>query len=194
MSRALRRASIPIWFTQGFNPHPYIFFALPLSLGFESECEFMDLRLEEDMSFEDVKTKLAKQMPEGVEIMDIYEPSTKITEIGFSQYIISLEYVKADQNELNKIIDALRQLPNIIISKKTKTATREIDIKEYFISAKIEVSGSSLVISAILPSGIHETINPICFSEAIEKYCGINPQFESIIRRNVLNTDKQIFN
>jgi radical SAM-linked protein len=194
MSRALRRASIPIWFTQGFNPHPYIFFALPLSLGFESECEYMDLRLEEDMSFEDVKLKFTKQMPEGVEIINVYEPTAKITEIGFSQYTITLEYVKADEDELKKILDAIKQLPNITITKKTKKSMKDIDIKEYFISAEIEVSGSSLVITAILPSGNRETINPICFSEAIEKYCGINPQFESIVRKNVLNEDKQIFN
>jgi radical SAM-linked protein len=193
MSRALRRAKIPIWFTQGFNPHPYIFFALPLSLGFESECEFMDLRLEAEMSFDEVKLSFAKQMPEGIEVLDVYEPFTKITEIGYSQYKILLEYINADENEINKILDALKLLPEIIITKKTKTAMRDIEIKGYFKNADFEVFDHFLLITVILPSGNQETINPNCFSEVIEKYCGIYPQFESVKRLNVLNYDMHKF-
>ena len=44
MSRALKRAGIPLWYTEGFNPHPYMSFSLPLSLGVESLCESVDLR------------------------------------------------------------------------------------------------------------------------------------------------------
>jgi radical SAM-linked protein len=193
MSRALRRAKIPIWFTQGFNPHPYIFFALPLSLGYESECEFMDLRLEAEMSFEDVKRSFVQQMPEGIEILEVYEPQTKISEIGYSLYKISFEYSNADENELHKILDALKQMPEILITKKTKTATREIDIKKYFIGADFVVSENSLQVTACLPSGNEETVNPNCFSDAIEKYCGIYPQFESIKRLNVFHYDMREF-
>ena len=39
MTRAIRRANLPLWYTEGFNPHPYMTFALPLSLGMESLCE-----------------------------------------------------------------------------------------------------------------------------------------------------------
>ena len=45
MSRALKRAGIPLWYTEGFNPHPYMSFSLPLSLGVESLCESVDLRI-----------------------------------------------------------------------------------------------------------------------------------------------------
>lgn len=36
MQRAVKRAKLPVWYTEGFNPHPYITFALPISLGIES--------------------------------------------------------------------------------------------------------------------------------------------------------------
>ena len=52
MQRALRRAEIPVWYTEGFNPHPYTTFALPLSLGYESLCETMDLRITRMMDCE----------------------------------------------------------------------------------------------------------------------------------------------
>ena len=37
MTRAIRRSRIPLWYTEGFNPHPYMTFALPLSLGMQRE-------------------------------------------------------------------------------------------------------------------------------------------------------------
>ena len=43
MTRAMRRAEIPLWYTEGFNRHAYLTFAAPLSLGTESVCERMDL-------------------------------------------------------------------------------------------------------------------------------------------------------
>ena len=44
-SRVLVRAGLPLWYTQGFNPHIKMVFGLPLPVGCESECEFLDLRL-----------------------------------------------------------------------------------------------------------------------------------------------------
>ena len=55
MMRAFRRSGLPIWYTEGFNPHPYATFALALSLGFESEYEIMDFSLTEGVSFGKVK-------------------------------------------------------------------------------------------------------------------------------------------
>lgn len=42
MIRALRRAKLPVWYTEGFNRHPYVTFAAPLSLGYEGLHETME--------------------------------------------------------------------------------------------------------------------------------------------------------
>ena len=58
MTRVLRRTDIPFWYTEGFNTHLYINFALPLSLGFESDYEIMDLKITDDeYSFAQIKEK-----------------------------------------------------------------------------------------------------------------------------------------
>ena len=49
ITRAMKRACVPIWFTEGFNPHAFLTFAMPLSLGFESLCETVDFRLMEEI-------------------------------------------------------------------------------------------------------------------------------------------------
>ena len=58
MSRALSRAEIPLWFTEGFNPHPYMSFSLPLSLGVESLCESVDLRIVGEITNDEIKTRM----------------------------------------------------------------------------------------------------------------------------------------
>ena len=61
MIRMVRMSGIPVWYSEGFNPHPYITFALPLSLGFDSDWEIMDIRLDKDeFKNEDVLTFFPK--------------------------------------------------------------------------------------------------------------------------------------
>ena len=45
--RSIKRAKLPVWETEGFNPHLYLTFALPLALGTAGVCESMDTKLTE---------------------------------------------------------------------------------------------------------------------------------------------------
>ena len=71
MTRAVRRAEIPLWYTEGFNPHPYMTFLMPLPLGQAGLREPLDIRIEEDMPFEEIKSRLNSVMPEGIEIVAV---------------------------------------------------------------------------------------------------------------------------
>lgn len=72
-SRAFARANINLWFTEGFNPHPYMSFSLPLSLGVESMCENVDIRLlDDDISNEEIKIKMNSVLPEGINIEAVF--------------------------------------------------------------------------------------------------------------------------
>ena len=83
MQRTFRRARISVWYTQGFNPHLYIMFPLPLSLGYESECEIMDFNInDDDLSAGEVMERLNAVLPQGVRINEVYEPVMKHTEIA----------------------------------------------------------------------------------------------------------------
>ena len=73
MTRAVRRAKLPMWYTEGFNPHPYIAFALPLPLGQSSESEFMDIRVTGDMTDDEIVARLREVMPQGIEIISAGE-------------------------------------------------------------------------------------------------------------------------
>lgn len=61
--RALRRAEIPVAYTEGFNPRPKMQWLMPLPLYYESNNEFLHLELSELMSESDLQVKLSKQLP-----------------------------------------------------------------------------------------------------------------------------------
>jgi len=69
MQRVLKRSALPVWHTLGFNPHIYMTFACPLSLGQESQCECVDVKTEaENPDFAQWQTALNAIMPAGIEV------------------------------------------------------------------------------------------------------------------------------
>ena len=75
MQRALKRSGLPVWYTQGFNPHIYMTFAAPLALGQESLVESLDCRMEPlPGDWEQARAALQACLPEGVRAVKL-EPA-----------------------------------------------------------------------------------------------------------------------
>ncbi len=66
--RLLRRAGLPLAYTQGFHPHPRMQFAAPLPVGYLSEAEWLDIYLREPVTCEGALQALAEQCPQGLTI------------------------------------------------------------------------------------------------------------------------------
>jgi len=71
LTRAMRRADLPLKMTEGFSPHPKLSLVRALKLGLESENEEASIVLNGFISLEDFKDKLQRQLPEGIEIRDV---------------------------------------------------------------------------------------------------------------------------
>ena len=72
MSRLIAKSKIPVWYTEGFNQHIYMNFALPLSLGFEGLYEIVDIRLTDDSySLEKCLEALKKVSPPDIEFISV---------------------------------------------------------------------------------------------------------------------------
>ena len=105
--RAFRRTDIPLWYTEGFNPHPHLVFGLSLPLGVEGECEILDIRLD-DESYPDerVLSELNRVTVPGIEFLKIQEPEYKplfITSGLYEMKISSNNGENIKENILNKI-------------------------------------------------------------------------------------------
>ncbi|MCL2070838.1 MAG: TIGR03936 family radical SAM-associated protein [Oscillospiraceae bacterium] len=123
MGRAVKRSKLPVWITEGFNPHIYMTFALPLALGIESAEESVDLRLTSEIDAERVAESLNSVMPCGLDVIRVSAPLRKASEIQKARYKITAPA------ETMREIDEFFARPVIEITKKTKKNTQVIDVK-----------------------------------------------------------------
>ena len=192
ISRAFHKAKIPLWYTQGFNPHAFLTFALPLSLGVTGLRESMDIKMEGEISNEELMERLNDALPDDIVIYDITEPVMKPGKIAFASFEILLEPEDVTPDELARIITVLFQSPEIIVSKRSKAGARDINLKPYLSRVKVQVEGDKVRLSAILPAGSTENINPSLLLTAIETYLSCR-FYTDITRTNLYNADMQAF-
>lgn len=162
MTRAVRRAQIPLWYTEGFNRHPYLTFAAPLSLGHEGLRETMDIRLEEDMPFDELVARLNDALPEGMTVVEVVEAVDKVKDLVAAEYVVTLHCAA------EAAVSLLAQ-GEILVEKRTKKKTmKTVDLKPYFGNAQVEAKGENLCeVRVTLPCGSAENINPTLFITAL---------------------------
>ncbi|MBR6386289.1 MAG: TIGR03936 family radical SAM-associated protein [Ruminococcus sp.] len=183
MLRTFRRSRLPIWYTEGFNPHPYYAFALALSLGFESSCEILDFNLNEEIPFDEVRDRLNAVMPEGMRIVRVWEQKLKITAIQEAEYSFSL--VSENSDGLFSDVKKLLSQENILIDKKTKKGIRTVDIKPNMKIISCENNNGKINVLMRLPAGTQTNFNPNLFIEALRNSTEINFTAENISRTGI---------
>lgn len=124
--RAMRRAGIPLWYTEGFNPHAYLTFPLPLALGYESICECVDFRLLEPMAPNEIVDRLNGVLPMGLRAYAAAKPVHKAADIASAAYEVRLALPNTSAPKAVQILEAFFAQPEIIAMKRTKKGEREI--------------------------------------------------------------------
>jgi radical SAM-linked protein len=99
--RALRRAGLPLAYSEGFTPHPQIALAAPLSVGITSQAELMDVVLSRWLSPQSFMAQIEKQLPRGIELLEVWPvgpnaPSLQ-SQVRFVEYKVELETEQASQ-------------------------------------------------------------------------------------------------
>lgn len=184
MLRMIRRAHINVWFTEGFNQHPYINFALPLSLGFESESEAVDMRINDDMSDGEIMERLSSVAPDGMKITAVKEPIKKFSEIAYADFRITLRGEYADS------LCSFLEQDEITVEKTTKKGgTKQIDLKQKIAKYSVSQSDGKTVLLITLPAGSQENINPNLILGAF----GDDLPVKSIVRTAVYDSEMNIF-
>lgn len=192
MQRVLKRSGLPVWYTEGFNPHMYLTFALPLSLGYESEYECMDLRLTEKMDFEAVKNILVRNMPAGISVTKVAEPIHKAAEVGFADYKIAVFSEKLSTDILAEHFCTFFNQDEIIVTKRTKRGEKNLDIKPDIILLDQDKKEDSLIYSMRFPAGNEKNYNPSLLFDAFTEESGIALDCR-VLRTNVFCKDGSLF-
>ncbi len=187
MQRTFKRSGIPVWYTEGFNPHIYINFALPLSLGYESKAEIMDFNITEQMPLNEIKDMLNKAMPEGLKIVKVYTPNTKQLGIKFSDFKLTFDKcIKAD-------FEKFMAQETINTIKKTKRGEKEIDLKPDINVISCEEAEGKTILVLRLPAGNDKNINPSLVTDLLLPMCSEETTILSVERVAVLNENQKDF-
>lgn len=191
MSRALKRAQIPLWYTEGFNPHPYMSFSLPLSLGVESLCESVDLRIIGDITNDEIKNRLNNVLPQDIKIVDVYDDFRDNSEIVYSDYVYKFEF-KDNEAAFEKIKNVLSS-DEIIALKKgkqgRKRVMKETNIKSFIDKYSISIRNDVIVLNIRLLAGPEKNLNPSLLFDTIIRLIDMDFEWKSIARISLLDKE-----
>ncbi len=198
MTRAVRRAKLPMWYTEGFNPHPYIAFALPLSLGQSSQSEYMDIRIEGDMTNEQVCSALSEVLPEGIDIIEVYEPENSPNEIKGAVYSVSVKFkTEADSKKFYdkslELLGADELMAEKMGKKGHRKVLKQVNLIEQIFTKELTLDGDKIMMKLNLAAGNSVNLNPTLLIETLEKYIEIKSQQQYIVREDLLITSEKSF-
>ena len=191
MHRALLRAEIPLKYSEGFNPHPYISVALPLKVGDESVCELLDFAVIKGYApSEDFAKKLCRALPEGIEIFGIYPAARKFSQIAWIEIQGNMYYEHTVPRIEDEIIERFSS-EEILILKKTKSGISELNIAPFLkdIIFSHEKNGKKMSVSAKV-SAQNPSISPDNIISALDgRYRHLMPRHYSFFRTELMDAD-----
>lgn len=191
--RALKRTKIRVWYTEGFHPHLYLNFALPLSLGYESLCECVDFRLLEEIPFEELAARVGAALPEGFGVVSAGAPVMKVSEIHRADYEIAFSCLGHGEEEVLTAWQACFGRPEIPVLKKTKRGERTVDLRPETELSALTHEDRRFRFRARLAAGCNETVNPALLFGAFSDFSGLFADDISVTRTAVYRENGEIF-
>ncbi|MBI5944086.1 MAG: DUF2344 domain-containing protein [Chloroflexi bacterium] len=88
--RAMRRADLPLTYSQGFHPQPKISLASALPLGFSSRAEVLDVRFNEELATQQIADRLKGSLPRDIQIMQVESVDERAP--ALQTQVLSAEY------------------------------------------------------------------------------------------------------
>ena len=194
MSRTLRRARVPLWYTEGYNPHPYMTFSLPLSLGMESLCESMDIRIEGESTNEEIFEMLKGSMPPGIEIVSVDEPQFDPKYIAFGEFDILFD-CDNKAGEVKALVEDMLSQEELIVQKLGKKGRhkvlKDINLIEFIRSYSVSSMGERVKLTITLPAGSVTNVNPSLLADEVVKNAGDIGY--TIVRKKLMTEDMTAF-
>jgi radical SAM-linked protein len=154
--RAVKRSGLPISYSNGFNPHQQMSFALPLPLGMAGHGEYMDIEFDVKLPAEEIITRLNEVLPEGLYILSARAlcegEKSAAALVTKAVYDIALND-SAIAGRLDEIIADLLASQEVIISRKTKGGIKTADIRKDIFELKNQTVDGNPMLFMVLSAG-----------------------------------------
>ncbi|WP_017612487.1 TIGR03936 family radical SAM-associated protein [Nocardiopsis salina] len=141
LERALRRASVPVAFSQGFSPHPKISYTGAAPTGVSSEAEYLELTLAEERPPEGVRAGLDAAMPDGIDIVEAVEARTPGLADRLQASLWMVELVGVGPDDAAEAVAAYMAADSVEVERVTKKGRRRFDTRSAVVD--IDVSGDT---------------------------------------------------
>lgn len=166
LQRAFRRAEIRLSHSQGYNPHPKMSYANALALGVESQGEYVDIEIEDDITEDEFKNRINNTLPEGIEFTRVYkiEPKTKslASNIKYGEYLFTIDLDKPLTKGFikNKLLEFMNKKEILVVKKNKKGVEKEIDIRPFIRSFDVlSFAENILTFNAVIATGSLQNLN-----------------------------------
>lgn len=188
LARAFARTDIPAWFTEGFNPHLYLTFSLPLPLGVSGLEESMDFRLTDDAyPLSRVESELRRVLPEGLEALWATPAADNPMEIAWADYGIGL-FSPAPRTLCAQLRDFFGR-EQILTIKKTKRGEKEIDLAPLLRVLSLSAETDRVRLCLRLAAGNTLNIGPTLALGAFWEAVGETSDYQTVERIRILKAD-----
>lgn len=192
--RAVRRAGLEMVFSQGFNPHPVMTVAMPLSVGVTADGEYMKIGFADGLGYteDSIRERLNQALPEGFSITAVQRVEGKeldFAKLDRARYLVETEL----ETPLDLHIPEFLENTALIVMKKTKSGEKEADVRPYIYSLEaVEQAGKELSLAMCIAAGNSYNLKPETVLAAMEKYIpGFRVQAIQIHRAAILAGDRE---
>ncbi|MGH9212960.1 MAG: TIGR03936 family radical SAM-associated protein [Acidimicrobiales bacterium] len=141
--RALRRAGVPVAYTEGFSPRPKLSFGLALSTGYESLGEYLDISVRDgaqpDVDIEQLPTLLTGVLPVGIEVQAVVGLEHRVESLqqGVTSCTWHIELTGADAAAVSAAVDDALAAGELVISRTRKGHEAVEDIRSGIVTARV---------------------------------------------------------
>jgi radical SAM-linked protein len=130
--RALRRADIPLAYSEGFSPSPRLSLAAPLPVGVTASAELMDVSLSQRVAPQQFIKAVSEQLPAGIAISQVREvglglPSLQ-AQVRFSEYEVDVSTDRTLE-EARKAVEELLAAESLPWQHKREREVRHYDLR-----------------------------------------------------------------
>ena len=169
--KAIRRAKLPVAYSEGFNPHQLLSFAAPLPLGMAALGEIVETYTIEEVAPRVIMESLSPQMPNGITILSVEEiPSMgkgAAALVLAATYDIVFPFSHDLATKIDGIIAEILASDVIKVQKRTKKGLSIADIRPDILSIENLSSTDEIRLKAILSTGSARNLKPEVLVECI---------------------------
>ncbi|MGC4889066.1 TIGR03936 family radical SAM-associated protein [Micromonospora sp. DT227] len=156
--RALRRAGVPIAFSQGFTPHPKISYASAAPTGVASEAEYLEIGLREPVDPERLRAALDAALSPGLDVLEAVEASGGSLADRIEASYWRIELPEVDPDVLRAAVAAFTAAEEIQVERMTKQGRRTFDARAAVIAIDALVPAETPSGAATVPCAILELV------------------------------------